>query len=392
MNKSKALHEQPNKDRKPTEARSYFPAFVWMNGCLHFAPFTRAQVNHAVIRGKKQPEDMPKPEEMKRIRNAFKSFIPVLLAAALTAILTGCASPLGGRTLEPPVQEIDVAEVAANLAEGKAMMFSHRYQSVQPNTTTTIGNDSTLTTAAAKELIGFGAGLGAAKSTAQAVADIGNKDRLIESTLIIAESSDIRKMRESDNQALLVQGAKNVDVVNQVTIVNDNPNVQIGIETNAVGGVQTNAPEPVITNPALPPLDPLGDLDAIDIRGARLLGTHAKVDPAYAKITKQLTSADLRGGEVILDYETLGWPANNSGIGSDIDGRVYMLWYGADGKLTGGHFEWKRPGQGSKGIGNVLDGYLSGQKPPPGATVYFGLLSNDGTERTNFVQSKTPWM
>ena len=77
----------------------------------------------------------------------------LIIPLAAVLVFSGCATPLG-TMMEAPVQDIDVAEVAANLPKGKAMLYSHRYQSLQPNTTTKIGNDSSLTVGAAKELVG----------------------------------------------------------------------------------------------------------------------------------------------------------------------------------------------------------------------------------------------
>jgi len=130
--------------------------------------------------------------------------------------------------------------------------------------------------------------------------------------------------------------------------------------------------------------------DQLNVSNVKLLGTHKKVNPANARITRTLRSANIDGSNVRLDYETLNWPDNNSGIGSNIDGRVYIFWMEGS-TVTGGHFEWKRPGQTSKGLSNIETGYLEGKKPPRGATVWFCLLNNVGDERTNVVQSKTPY-
>lgn len=135
---------------------------------------------------------------------------------------------------------------------------------------------------------------------------------------------------------------------------------------------------------------PPPSLDQLDISNAKLLGTHKNKVPANAPITRKLHSANIEGGSVKLNYETLNWPDDNSGIGSDIDGRVYIFWM--EGSIvTGGHFEWKRPGQTSKGLSNIENGYLEGKKPPRGATVWFCLMSNAADQRTNVVKSNTPY-
>ena len=139
-----------------------------------------------------------------------------------------------------------------------------------------------------------------------------------------------------------------------------------------------------------PPVNPAIPADALNVSNAKLFGNHKNVKPVNARVTRRLNSADVEGGNVRLSYETLNWPDNNSGVDSNIDGRVYIFWL-ENGQVVGGHFEWKRPGQTSKGLKNIETGYLEGKKPPRGATVWFCLLNNVGDERTNVVQSRTPY-
>jgi len=140
--------------------------------------------------------------------------------------------------------------------------------------------------------------------------------------------------------------------------------------------------------PGNPP--PPASQDELNISNVKLLGTHKTKVPANAPITRKLHSANIEGSNVKLSYETLNWPDNNSGIGSDIDGRVYIFWMEGS-TVTGGHFEWKRPGQTSKGLSNINNGYLEGKKPARGATVWFCLMSNAADQRTNVVKSDTPY-
>ncbi len=129
--------------------------------------------------------------------------------------------------------------------------------------------------------------------------------------------------------------------------------------------------------------------DELNVSNVVLLGNHKNVKPSNAKVTRRLNSANVEGSNVRLDYQVLNWP-DVSPIGSNIDGRVYIFWL-EGGVPIGGHFEWKRPGQTLKGLSNIENGYLEGRKPPRGAKVWFCLLNNEGTERTNVVQSKTPY-
>jgi len=317
----------------------------------------------------------------------MKTLTLIVAALACAVLATGCATKIG-RVMEAPVDNIDVAEVAANLQPGMAMMYSHRYQSLQPNSTTTLGNDSALTTAAAKELIGFGVGLASAPSAASAVLD---RDRVAESALVIAKSEHIRDMRVSDNKAALIQQAKVVDVINNVTLVQGlDDDLTVGIATNPPAASPEPAPAPAPEIPLGPDPDPNASLDAISIAGAKLLGVHKNVDPAKARITDVLVSVTVNPGGIILDYQTNGWPDNDSGVGDNIDGRVYIYWFEGQ-EQTGGHFEWKRPGQTERSFSNILNGYLEGKKPPRGADLYFVLASNKGDRRTNVVKAEGVW-
>jgi hypothetical protein len=319
----------------------------------------------------------------------MKKFTIYMGAMLVAALMAGCATPLG-TVMEAPVDDMDVAEIAANLPDGKAMMYSHRYQSMQPNSTTKVGNDSSLTVEAAKDLVKFGNALGAADSTAKALADIGNKDRLIESTLVIADSPDIRAMRISDNKAAMIQNAKVVDVINNVTLVQDmDDDVQITI-TNPAEPASSNTPPVEPKPPGVVEPDPNASLDAISISGAKLLGPHKNVDPAKARITDVLANVTLSENGMTLDYVARDWPDNDSGIGGNIDGRVYMYWMDGDG-LVGGHFDWKRPDAKSRDFKNIRTGYLDGRKPPVGSDVYIVLVTNKGDRRTNVIKADGVW-
>ena len=150
--------------------------------------------------------------------------------------------------------------------------------------------------------------------------------------------------------------------------------------------------EQVESNPQ-PPINedqtdtsPPQSVDAIDITGSTLFGPHKNKDPSKAKISDTLTSVRIRGDGIVMDYKTSGWPNNDSGVGANIDGRVYVYWQ-QGGKLVGGHFDWKRPNTKDREFKNIRNGYLDGNQPPKGATLWFVLMTNKADRRTNVVKA-----
>lgn len=149
------------------------------------------------------------------------------------------------------------------------------------------------------------------------------------------------------------------------------------------------APAESVAKSAAPP-PATGSGDELSVAGAVMYGPHANVHPQDARVTRSLSSANVEGGNVRLAYQSLGWPSGDSGIGGGIDGRVYIFW-SEGGRIVGGHFDWKGVGQTVKTLGNIGAGYLSGRRPPRGATVGFCIVRNDGSERTNTKLSNTPY-
>lgn len=133
-----------------------------------------------------------------------------------------------------------------------------------------------------------------------------------------------------------------------------------------------------------------GTGDDLDITGAMLLGTHAKVRVDKARVTRQLNKANAGSSAVSLGFEPLNWATETGKNGKAIDGRVWLFWI-EGGKVLGGHFDWHGLHQTSKGLENVYGGYLSGNQPARGATVWFALSDMDAHERTNVRKSETPW-
>lgn len=131
-------------------------------------------------------------------------------------------------------------------------------------------------------------------------------------------------------------------------------------------------------------------VDALDLTGVELLGTHARKRIDRAPITRKLTKADVAGGEVELAFDPLNWSTETGGNGKTIDGGVWIFWR-EGGKTVGGLFDHHGLHQTRKTLGNIFGGYLEGHKPPKGATVWFCLGNREISQRTNVVASQTPW-
>lgn len=145
-----------------------------------------------------------------------------------------------------------------------------------------------------------------------------------------------------------------------------------------------------VTVPAVTAAAPVS-VDAIDISKAQLFGTHARVNPTKAAVTRDLHSSDVEkgGGAVRLSFEALRW-GTQSMKGKTVDGRVYLYWQEGE-QVLGGHFDWHGQGQSVKTLDNVWGGYLEGRKPPSGARVWFCITDLECHERTQVVESKSRW-
>lgn len=81
-----------------------------------------------------------------------------------------------------------------------------------------------------------------------------------------------------------------------------------------------------------------------------------------------------------MRYESLdGWP------GGETDAIVCFFYIRA-GTVTGGRFDWKRPGQTSKGTENIHGGYGGHSMPADGTDSWLMLVSTDGKQRSNTVK------
>lgn len=146
--------------------------------------------------------------------------------------------------------------------------------------------------------------------------------------------------------------------------------------TLALVETRTNAAAPVVETNA-----PAPSTDAVTPSPWRTLGKH-KVDPLKTPITRQLYSADNRGGEVAIKFEPLGWTTETGGNGKTIDGGVCIAWQDGD-TWTGGLFDHHGKGQTVKTQANIPGGYLDGKQPPKGAPVFYFLINRERNQRTN---------
>lgn len=131
--------------------------------------------------------------------------------------------------------------------------------------------------------------------------------------------------------------------------------------------------------------------DALDISNATLLGPHKNVKPLDAVVTRRLNRAEVTGpNSMSLDYEKLGWPARKTNP-AGVHGRVFIFWENGGG-IAGGHFDWLRDGTTTRDFKNIANGYLDGQRPEKGGRVWSCIVSDNGRERTNIVESPKRYM
>jgi hypothetical protein len=175
-------------------------------------------------------------------------------------------------------------------------------------------------------------------------------------------------------------------------LVNTGCELNVNADQNGSNGGGTPSPTPTNTPPPGP--GPTNQppstnyYDQLDISGAVLLGPHKGKPIKRAAVTRVLTKADKTGDTVHMSFHSLNWPS--TGSGKRIDGGCYIFWYNGS-QLYGGLFDWHGVGQTVKTLGNIPGGYLDGQQPPNGATIWFCILNLDSTERTTVTQSKTTW-
>jgi hypothetical protein len=69
----------------------------------------------------------------------------------------------------------------------------------------------------------------------------------------------------------------------------------------------------------------------------------------------------------------------------------FFVWNEGAGRWEGGKFEWIRAGgQSQKLLQNIANGYNGLSTPPSGARVAFAWTNEQGTERSNLVETRWP--
>lgn len=154
---------------------------------------------------------------------------------------------------------------------------------------------------------------------------------------------------------------------------------------------QGATPTPPPSTPSDPsdPTAPGVTGDEIDISNSESLGPHSGKAAQKATVTRKMHSCSIRGGNVQMSFDPLGW-STTSMKGKRVDGGVYLFWE-QGGQVVGGLFDWHGVGQTSKTLGNVYGENYLGRRPPTGATVYFAIVSLDVQQRTNVKRCSTPW-
>ena len=156
------------------------------------------------------------------------------------------------------------------------------------------------------------------------------------------------------------------------------------VEASAKADSTASTASTTSTEPASAPA-PSFEGDELNVSSARSLGTHSGIRPQDARVTRAMYSANKEGDVVRMDFDTLNWPKDGQ-----LDGRVCMYWKDG-GEVIGGHFDWHKVGQTVKTLENINGGYLGGKRPAKGSPIWFCIINNAGTERTNMKQSSSNW-
>jgi hypothetical protein len=137
-------------------------------------------------------------------------------------MMTGCSSLDGNlvRVMEPPLTKVDIAEISANLRDSQGVIVDYGFTSLQPGSDIDIGADATLSVGVVKELIGMGAAMQGGDNAAKAIGDVLGKNRESKVTVMIADSADLVRMRQSDNSAKLTPGHRTVDILSRAALTN----------------------------------------------------------------------------------------------------------------------------------------------------------------------------
>lgn len=142
----------------------------------------------------------------------------------------------------------------------------------------------------------------------------------------------------------------------------------------------TNAPVP--TPPTVPEVPPVPvSVDELDISGAiqvcsnpaNNLRNLSAIPANHRMISAQVQGSNVR---VAYDIPSSYWSSTSDHLGF---ARGFVFWQDG-GQVYASHYDWFKPGQTVKTLGNLYNGYVTRK---PTGTLYFALISNDGKQRTN---------
>jgi hypothetical protein len=140
----------------------------------------------------------------------------------------------------------------------------------------------------------------------------------------------------------------------------------------------TNAPPVIVTPDAPQPTQP-AIVDDLDISNVKQVGSNNGL-PRLTSIPAlhTINSARVEGSNVRLSYNVPSsyWSSQSDHMKF---ARGWVFWQDG-GQVYGAHYDWYRPGQTVKTLGNLYNGYVTRR---PVGRLYFALIANDQSARTN---------
>ena len=168
----------------------------------------------------------------------------LVLIGLSASIITGCGVVSGGKKdyftiLRPPIQNVDLSELAANLRDDQGLIIDYNTRSLQPGSDIVAGEGAQLTPELALNI--YKSGLAAGQSSDDALKVLGEaiqKNRTVDMTITIAGSKELVQ---------IVQANKGVVITPNVIVR------RLG-EGSTLTNIVTKTPETpvVVTNPATP--------------------------------------------------------------------------------------------------------------------------------------------
>lgn len=103
-----------------------------------------------------------------------------------------------------------------------------------------------------------------------------------------------------------------------------------------------------------------------------------------AQQTCTLSSASIRGNTLSFSPAApSSWPRKTVKVECQA---IVCLFFERSGQVVGGKFDWARPGQSSKGLENIHNGYNGHTMPPKGTPTYVMLVDVNERQRSNIQQ------